>query len=90
MRGNIDSRAKEGGKRMPRCGDCSSILISGARNTGLCRAFLDEDGLPKMTDLYMDASECAKFAPLDRIRTRTSEFTSDDRYLRIARGFNEK
>jgi len=75
---------------MSRCGDCSNLLISGARNTGLCKAFLDEDGLPKMADLYMDASECEKFAPLDRIRTKTSEFMSLDPYLRIARGFDEK
>lgn len=75
---------------MLRCGDCSNIMISGARNTGLCRAFLDEEGLPKMTDLYMDAGEFPKFVPLDRIRTRTSEFMSGDPYLRIARGFEEK
>ena len=75
---------------MPRCGDCSNLLIQGASNTGLCKAFLDEDGLPKMTDLYMDASECVKFSPLDRIRTRTSEFMSTDGHLRIARGFDEK
>ena len=75
---------------MPRCGDCSNLMISGARNTGLCKAFLDGDGLPKMADVYMDASECEKFTPLDRIRTRTSEFTSDDRYLRIQREFDEK
>ena len=75
---------------MPRCGDCSNIMISGARNTGLCKAFLDEEGLPKMPDLYRDASECPKFAPLDRIRTRTSEFMSGDPYLRIALGFEEK
>jgi hypothetical protein len=75
---------------MPRCGDCSNLLIGGARNTGLCKAFLDEEGLPKMADVYMDASECEKFTPLDRIRTRTSEFMSGDRYLRIQRGFDEK
>jgi len=75
---------------MSRCGDCSNLMISGARNTGLCKAFLDEDGLPKWADLYMDASECEKFTQLDRIRTKTSEFTSDDRYLRIQRGFDEK
>jgi len=79
---------------MPRCGDCAYFQPAGANpaaNTGLCHAFLDEDedGLPKMADLYMDASECPKFSPLDRIRTRTSEFMGD-RYLRIARGFDEK
>ena len=75
---------------MPMCGDCSNIMISGARNTGLCKAFLDEEGLPKMTDIYMDASECPEFAPIERIRTRSSEFMSGDPYLRIARGFDEK
>jgi len=77
---------------MPTCGDCMSFHPEGANaaaNTGLCVAFLDEDGLPKMTDLYMDASGCPKFTPLDRIRTKTSEFMGDP-YLRIARGFDEK
>ena len=75
---------------MPRCGDCSNFRASGAQNTGLCHAFLDEDGLPNTADLYMDASGCEKFDPMDRIRTRTSEFMSTDRYLRLARGFDEK
>ncbi|MGB2799386.1 MAG: hypothetical protein WBC82_06045 [Dehalococcoidia bacterium] len=78
---------------MPRCGDCKSFHPEGANpaaNTGLCVAFLDEDGLPKITDLYMDASECEKFTPLDRVRTKTSEFMSSDPKLRIARGFDEK
>ena len=75
---------------MPRCGDCIHLMAYGAQNTGVCKAFLDEDGLPKMADVYMDASECPKFTPLDRIRTRTSEFMSTDPYLRIARGFDEK
>ena len=79
--------------RMPVCGHCESFQPAGASlaaNTGLCHAFLDEDGLPKMADLYADASECPKFTPLDRIRTKTSEFMSTDRNLRIARGFDEK
>ncbi len=75
---------------MPRCGDCVHFRASGAQNTGLCIAFLDEEGIPEMTDIYMDTSECPKFSPLDRIRTRTSEFMSGDPYLRIARGFDEK
>jgi len=79
--------------RVPVCGDCKSFQpepANPAANTGLCLAFLDEDGLPKMADLYADASECPKFTPLDRIRTKTSEFMSTDRHLRIARGFDEK
>jgi len=65
-------------------------MAYGAQNTGVCTAIVDEDGIPKMTDLYADASECPKFTPQDRIRTRTSEFMSGDRHLRIARGFDEK
>ncbi len=75
---------------MPRCGDCSYFNAYGAQNTGVCRAFVDEDGIPKMADIYMDASECPKFTPEDRIRTRTSEFMSTDNHIRIARGFDEK
>jgi hypothetical protein len=75
---------------MPQCGDCKNFQPYYAANTGLCRAIVDEDGLPTPTDLYMDASECPKFAPLDRIRTRTSEFMSTDPHLRLARGFDEK
>jgi len=75
---------------MPTCGDCKSFHPYYAANTGLCRAFLDEDGLPKMADLYADASECPKFVPLDRIRTKTSEFMWSDHNLRLARGFDEK
>ena len=75
---------------MPRCGDCSHFNAIGAQNTGLCRAFLDEDGIPNMADIYMDASECSEFTQQDRIRTRTSEFMSTDRHLRLARGFDEK
>ena len=75
---------------MATCGDCTSFQPYYAANTGLCRAFLDEDGLPKPTDLYADASECPKFVPLDRIRTKTSEFMSTDQNLRLARGFDEK
>ena len=78
---------------MPTCGDCENFQPAGANaaaNTGICRAFVDEDGLAKMADLYMDASECEKFTPLDRIRTRTSEFMSSDPNLRLAKGFDEK
>ncbi len=75
---------------MPRCGDCSHFYAYGAQNTGVCHAFIDEDGIPKMADIYMDASECPKFTPVDRIRTKTSEFMSTDRHIRIARGFDEK
>ena len=77
LRGDTDLHAKGGGRRMPVCGHCESFHPAGASlaaNTGLCLAFLDEDGLPKMADLYADASECPKFVPLDRIRTKTSEF----------------
>ncbi len=75
---------------MPRCGDCSHFMGYGAQNTGVCTVIVDEEGIPKMADIYMDASECAKFTPQDRIRTRTSEFMSSDRHIRIARGFDEK
>ncbi|MDY6916633.1 MAG: hypothetical protein SVP26_01615 [Chloroflexota bacterium] len=77
---------------MPKCGDCNNFQPVGANpaaNTGLCVALLDEDGLPKPTDLYADASECPKFDAMDRIRTKTSEFMGDH-YLRIARGFDER
>lgn len=75
---------------MPTCGDCTSFQPYYAANTGLCRAFLDEDGLPMPADLYADASKCPKFTAIDRIRTKTSEFMSTDHHLRLARGFEEK
>lgn len=77
---------------MPKCGDCRNFQPAGANpaaNTGLCFGLLDEDGLPTPADLYADATGCAKFTALDRIRTKTSEFMGDP-YLRIARGFEEK
>ncbi len=77
---------------MPKCGDCQSFSpepANPAANTGLCLAFLDEDGLPTPADLYADASDCPKFTAMDRVRTRTSEFMGDP-HLRIARGFEEK
>lgn len=79
--------------RMPSCGDCSAFLPSienAAASEGMCTAILDEDGCGTMTSVYMDASECPKFTPAERVRTGTSEFYSTDSRLRVARGFDEK
>ena len=77
---------------MPRCGDCCNFipqLSNAAANTGVCKAFLDEDGLGKETDIYGDVGDCPKFEELERIRTDGSEFMVHHN-LRIAKGFDEK
>lgn len=77
---------------MSRCGDCSNFLpqsMNSAANEGICKAFLDEDGLGKEADIYMDASECPKFIEEERIRTNVSEFMWNPN-LRMAKGFDEK
>ncbi|MDI6776506.1 MAG: hypothetical protein QMD03_04570 [Syntrophales bacterium] len=79
-------------REMVRCGDCSNFLVQGANsaaNIGLCKVFLDADGLGTEKDIYMDASKCPKFAALDRVRTNVSEFMWNPN-LRTARGFDEK
>jgi len=77
---------------MIRCGDCSNFFVQSANsaaNTGLCRAFLDEEGLGEERDIYMDAGKCPKFVAIDRVRTNVSEFMWNPN-LRMARGFEEK
>ena len=77
---------------MGRCGDCMNFIpqsANSAANMGICKAFLDEDGLGKETDIYMDASKCEKFEQIDRVRTNVSEFMWNPN-LRMAKGFDEK
>lgn len=60
-----------------------------AANNGYCNAITDKDGLPLEINIYGNASECAKFEELDRIRTNISEFSWDET-VRAQRGFDER
>ena len=62
---------------MIRCGDCSNFFVQSANsaaNTGLCRAFLDEEGLGEERDIYMDAGKCPKFVVLERVTAILGEY----------------
>jgi len=75
-----------------RCGDCNNFLpnsSNSAANDGLCKVLIEDDGLGRIVDVYMDAGKCDKFEAIDRVRTNVGEFMWDPK-LRVARGFDEK
>jgi len=76
-----------------RCGDCKNFIVDGANSAateGICNAFIDDEGMPAIADVYdKKAEKCERFTEQDRIRTDHSEFTWEPTQ-RAMKGFDEK
>jgi hypothetical protein len=76
------------------CGECKHFLqgsSDAASNEGYCDAFVDEDGVGKMVNVYdkKTAAKCPYFEEMERLTVDLQQ-DSYSQVQRLQRGFDEK